>query len=240
MVLTNDNILDIQNDVNIDFISKISEDRNNLIIDPYEDIVLSSRYMNVSHAIQVFKQKTGLKTLSWNIRSLQRNFEQLVEFIDFFASENCFFDIIAIQEIWCIKNADCFNLPNYNLVFKSREKSNGGGIGYFILKDYSFKIKEELSIFEEKVIESLTIELELNKKEKIFFTNIYRCNTHHSTLTETQQIDKFLDIYSNIQAELSLSKNDSYIMGDFNFNLLNFNNHLKTNEFLDLNFSKGS
>ena len=212
-----DRISNLESDNNFNFTAKLSSDENDQILDPYENISLSCKYVNIDQATQEFKIKEGIKVISWNIRSLCKQFNDFQEFLDIFAEQNCFFDVIALTEIWDLKNIDCYQLKNYNFIAKTRKLSNGGGVGFYVHKSLKFKEVKEMCIFDEKVIESLTIELHLNKKEKILISNIYRCNTSHPTLTETEQINMFLNAFSNMQAKLSCFNHESYIVGDFNF-----------------------
>jgi hypothetical protein len=49
----------------------------------------------------------------------------------------------------------------------------GGGVGFYVRDDVSFKTIEDLSVFIPKIFESLTIELIINKK-KLSVTSVYR------------------------------------------------------------------
>lgn len=235
----NDRISNIQSDRNYNFHAKLKTQNDDEIIDPFENIEIQCKYSNIDETISKMKSNKGLKLLSWNIRSLASNFLQFKDFLNSFQLENCFFDIIALSEVWSLRDSNLFQLDNYNMILKSRVNSNGGGVCFFIRKEIPFKEIKNLSVFEEKVIESLSLELDLGKNNKIIVSNIYRTNSPHLNLTQTEQNDRFLDIFSNMQAEMSSLKHPSYIMGDLNFDLLKFEQHEKTKVLLENSFANG-
>ena len=235
----NDRISNIQSDRNYNFHAKLRAQNDDEIIDPFENIEIQCKYSNIDETISKMKSNKGLKLLSWNIRSLASNFLQFKDFLNSFQLENCFFDIIALTEVWSLRDSNLFQLDDYNMILKSRVNSNGGGVCFFIRKEIPFKEIKSLSVFEEKVIESLSLELDLGKNNKITVSNIYRANSPHLNLTQVEQNDRFLDIFSNMQAEMSSLKHPSYIMGDLNFDLLKFEQHEKTKVLLENSFANG-
>ena len=76
-----------------------------------------------------------------------------------------------------------------------------------------------MSTFEEGLFESLTIQLEYNR-EKFVLSNVYRPNTTKIGFTESQQMDFFIDNFSNLQSKLMSFKCASYIFTDSNFDIL--------------------
>ena len=63
----------------------------------------------------------------------------LQELISTFESDKVYFDVLAIQETWDIKDLKSLFLQSYHdLVFKSRSLSRGGGIGFYINKNLKF------------------------------------------------------------------------------------------------------
>jgi hypothetical protein len=63
----------------------------------------------------------------------------------------------------------------------------------FNVKDgLNFKIVNELSPFEEKIFESLTIQLSYPSKQPILLTTGYRSNGTIANVTQNQQIERFL------------------------------------------------
>jgi hypothetical protein len=243
MVLRNvnldDRILGLQQNDDYNFFSKLGTDDEEIIINPYENIDIKCRYFNVDETIKHLKSKKGLSILSWNIWSLKKKFNQFKDFINIFNLEGCFFDIIALQEVWCIKNSDFFNIEGYNLIYKSRQQTEGGGVCFYINKQIPYKELKKLSTFEEKLFESITLELDIGKKDKLIVSNVYRSNCNHPSLTQNDQVDRFIEIFSDLQAKLSNLKPKSYIMGDLNLDLLKFEQHEKTRALLENSFTNG-
>ena len=232
-----DRIFDIQSNFDNNLLSKLSEN-NDETINPYDNINISCNYKNFDQTLQHMKVKEGLRILSWNIHSLKKKFNDFKDFLNCFHAENCYYDIIAITECWKILDGDFFHLDGYNFFHKSRV-GEGGGIAFFINNRFKFKEISRLSVFEEKVFESICIELELDKKNKMLISNVYRSNGKHPHLSEAEQCDRFLDIFSNLQEQMSSFKCDSYIVGDFNFDLLKLHQHERTKDLLENSFSNG-
>ena len=128
----NDKLLNFQNNDNFNLFSKLRLDNEEDIINPYDDTNILCQYSNINETIIKMKSKKGLRLLSWNIQSLRAKFNEFKEFIDIFHIENCFFDIIGLQECWELKKSDLYQLESYNFIHKTRTQSNGGGICYFI------------------------------------------------------------------------------------------------------------
>ena len=234
----NDSIFNIQNDNNYNFFSKFQQD-DSFNINPYDDLDVLCQYSNINETIEKLKNKKGLKIISWNIRSLQTNFNQFKELIDLFHSEGCFLDIICLTEIWNLKDNDFYNLEHYNFVSKMRRHTTGGGVAYYIKKGIRYKEIKDLSLFEEKIIECLTLELDFGKKDKLILSNIYRSNSPHPNYSAGEQNDTFLEAFCKLQGDLSSLKHKSYIVGDMNFDLLKFEIHDKTEILLDNGFAHG-
>ena len=112
----NDRISNIQSDRNYNFHAKLKTQNDDEIIDPFENIEIQCKYSNIDETISKMKSNKGLKLLSWNIRSLASNFLQFKDFLNSFQLENCFFDIIALSEVWSLRDSNLFQLDNYNMI----------------------------------------------------------------------------------------------------------------------------
>jgi len=55
------------------------------------------------------------------------------------------------------------NLVDYTFISNSRLKCRGGGVGMYINNLLSFTVRDDLNIMDEKIFESLFIEVEYNK-----------------------------------------------------------------------------
>jgi len=228
-------------ELNSNFFSILNNETINedLLFNPYENIDIKCQYFDISKVINHLKSKKGLKIIGLNIQSLQSKFIDFQEFVDEFLRQGCYLDIICLGEIWNIKNDDYVKLKGYDFIYKCRSQSNGGGVGIYIKKGIAFKEIKALSRFEEKIIESLTLEISIGKNDKIFLTNVYRSNCKHPNLTESEQLDRFINLFSDLQADLNSRRYPSYIIGDLNFDLLKFEQHDKTRSLLENSFANG-
>lgn len=247
MITDNIQLADLQNENCYDFLEQIITNNADGDVQfddsPYSNINLNCQYFEEQEVIDKFKDLNKISFLSWNIQSLPSKFTELKDFLDFHREQGFSFDIIALQEIWTIHDEDLFNLENYNFFFKQRQLRRGGGgvgggVGIYVNKNFKVNILPQYSIFIEKVFESIFIEVELEDKKKIYISSVYRPNSIHPTLTQTQQLDQFIELFSELQNNIS-SFNDVYIMGDFNIDILKFQSHSKTGEFVDNSFSNG-
>ena len=130
------------------------------------------------------------------------------------------------------------NLKGYHsLEFRTRNNTTNtrGGVGtcMYIKNTLSYKVRNDLSIFISNVLESIFCEIQLCNKSIIVGT-IYRPNTPPKA-----DLDIFTHTIHELQQQLNDDNKETYIMGDMNIDLLQYENYQKTNEYLDNIFSLG-
>ena len=221
------------------FADKLNSANQNEIESPYLSIDLKCSYFDNTQLINKFKNCRKIKFLSWNLGSLPSKFDEFKEYINFLLQNNIYFDIICIQEIFSIIDQDLYKLENYNFVFSSRKKGKGGGVGIYIHKKHRFTVIDDLSYFEENLFESLTLKVITEQKKSNIISCVYRPNSPVQGMSSNDQMEYFIDKISNLQAAMSSYKGDSYIMSDLNLDLLKFESHLKTNDFIENTLSNG-
>ncbi len=59
-----------------------------------------------------------------------------------------------------------FELEGYEMVCKNREVKNGGGVALFVDKNLIYKVVEKITTVVDNVLECVSIELLMGKKEK--------------------------------------------------------------------------
>ena len=155
-----------------------------------------------------------------NIRSLPMNFDNLVIFLRLLNRNLSF---IGMFETWLsyMSPIDTFNIPNYYFLCKSYSSKRGGGVGMYVNNTYNFKERTDLSIFYDEIFESIFVEIEADNFEKTLIGVIYRP-------PEYSNIDLFNDHILTILHKLSKTKNLSFIMGDFNIDMLNMTDSTTT------------
>ena len=101
-----------------------------------------------------------------NARSLVSNFDSLTLSLEAISKD---FTVIGITETWFTKNptnSTMCNLNNYILHYSSRT-NRGGGVALYVNKSLQIRPREDLSIFQENVVESLFIEVMSHRKTLI-------------------------------------------------------------------------
>jgi hypothetical protein len=97
----------------------------------------------------------------------------------------------------------------------------GGGVGFYILNGLTAEVIENLSPFENKIIEALTIKLTYPDSKIVYLTSIYRSNGPLAGVTASQQLDRFMDKFSSLLVDLQATNKISYVFLDANINILN-------------------
>ena len=120
------------------------------------------------------------------------------------------------------------SLPNYVYEHTPTESSKGGTLLY-LDKNLKYKLRKDLNIYQKGMIESTLVKI-INKNEK---NMVAGCIYKHPK----QTIPDFLDNHLlPLLEKLSNEKKQILIMGDFNINLLNYDDK-NTANFLDTMFS---
>jgi len=161
-----------------------------------------------------------------NIRSLSKHFD---EFSNLLASLKNQFSVIGISETKLNPNSlGNIDLPDYNFL-RNDSSTQAGGAGLYIHNSLSFIPRSDLNItFEE--CENIWIEILLPKKQKnIVLGLVYR---HPNS-----SADAFRDELNNTLNEISRSNKQIVIFGDFNIDLIKFESHQSTSDYLDMLYS---
>jgi hypothetical protein len=145
---------------------------------------------------------------------------------------------IALQEVWSVPHPELAKIPGFNLILKTREKSRGGGVGFYLKDSLDFKILHDLSPFIEKEFECLTIETTLHER-KVILSNIYRSPTPINNIYNSQQINSFNTRLESHLHSLSQLNPDSFVFLDSNINLLKLPNNQSAFDYLETVHNNG-
>ena len=146
-----------------------------------------------------------------NIQGLLAKRDRLNSFIHSLSEKFKPPDIICIQETWLSDNKHPYSLDHYHpFVYSSRANSTGGGVGIFVRDNISFEINNALSLFVDRVYESISINIYLQSK-KYTIVNLYRPPTSPG-LTCNQSLDLFLSNLNNAITYLRLILTASWIV----------------------------
>ena len=81
-----------------------------------------------------------------------------------------------------------------------------------------------------ETIESLFVEITVPHGKNIIVGSVYRPPNQNTAL--------FLDKFNDILSRISKDNKQCYVMGDFNLDLLQYNHHTPTQEFIDTIFAR--
>ena len=236
---------DTENIVNFESISfdpyknneVLSDANNDPDVNFYSDFDFSSLQTDYLHPSEIkqcdeiFSDKFSV--LHLNIRSLNKNFEK---FREFFSTLNSKFNVICFSETWAshdISKDSRFQLEGYNIVYQNRINKRGGGVSIFIDKSYDFKIRNDLCV-NSNSIESLSIEILNDNKTKNIILNV----TYRPPEGDLNFCEQYFRDFLTKTTKCKTNKN-VVLAGDFNIDVLNFNNNKAIQNFVNLMFEFG-
>jgi hypothetical protein len=144
MMANNFSLDNLATDPNFDLIQVFknnSTDDSNMFFNldnsdsPYSSSNFNCKYYDIDSACTKLNDDKRISIISINIQSLSAKYCELLELVNIFSEKNCCPDFILLQEIWQVTDPKIFSLPNYQpLIFKCRERGQGGGVGIFVKK----------------------------------------------------------------------------------------------------------
>ncbi|XP_065683499.1 uncharacterized protein LOC136096317 [Hydra vulgaris] len=177
------------------------------------------------------KNSNQIRILHLNIRSLNSNFEKLLNLIE--ETKNLF-NIICLTETW-ITSKDLnshFQIPHFNIISLERQiNKRGGGVLIYAHKTLRRVFRGDLSISDSDE-EVLTIEIESNQTKNLLISCCYRPPAGMS-----ENLSMFLH---NVIKKGDTEKKKNILLGDFNMNCFLYNNDYKVKNFYDTFFETGS
>lgn len=153
----------------------------------------------------------NLKLLHINIRSIAKNLDELILFIN---KINIEYDIIILSETWKVDNLGLHNLNGYNIYYNNGDTNQNDGVIVYIKKE--IKSKWSIYLLPEINNKILKIEIEINGK-LVLISAIYR-----SPSSDMQKFNIHLNDYLRSIEKKGI---DYYLLvGDINIDILNDNN----------------
>ena len=190
--------------------------------------LLNSDFNNLLIKKNIIKDNSNcFSALNINIRSLQKNFDQLQLALN---SIDIDFQAVCITETWLTDTTpiNLFNIPGKNFIHKHRTNKIGGGVGIYLNNNLDFKLRPDLDKLDGD-IECIFAEINMKNHKNMLIGSIYR--------PPQGNIKSFIDKLNDILNVIKSEKKIQYIMGDFNINLINYHSHYLTNEFVDMIYS---
>ena len=157
-----------------------------------------------------------------SIRSLQNKVDELSTLP---STLNIKFSAVGITETWLQDSPLGVNIDGYNFVYKNRPVRSGGGVGLYVSDNLDCKIRADIYADEDDVMESLFIGIIRLHERNVIVGIIYR--------PPNQNVNEFVIRMNDVLGKITRDNKMCYLMGDFNLNLLNNENHNATGKFLD-------
>ena len=161
---------------------------------------------------------------------MSKNFESFREFLD----SLCFtFSAICLSETWCqpheTSNSN-LQIPGYVSLHQTRKNRRGGGLCIFLLESLSYKVRDDLAV-NSSAIECLCVEV-FNKNSKIIVLNL----AYRPPNGDPNEIENH---FKNILSKREITNKELVLVGDFNINVLDFNESKMVQNFVNLMFRHG-
>ena len=201
----------------------IDPDNNDLLRQINQDNCRYYTEDNFNDLIRKNRENNQFSLLHFNIRSIRNKHDDLCHYLD---SLNTTFSVIGLTETWLTDNCpETYDIPTHCLITKNRKTKTGGGVGLYITKNISFKVRDDLGIFCEEIFESICVELKLNDKNKVLIAVIYR--------PPNNKINDFTDSLESFLININKENKKCYLMGDFNIDALKIGNNCTTDTFIN-------
>ena len=188
---------------------------------------INCNYYNVPELQSLETSSKDLSVLHMNIRSLSLHFDELFTLL---GNIGINFHLIGLSEIKDSVDSPIstnIDIPGYNFHHTS-SLSAAGGVGIYVKSNLEANKRLDLSI-STCDFETVWIEI-VNAKSK----NILCCCAYRHPSSD---IIKFIDHIQEILSKTANENKIAHIMGDFNINLLNSENHTLTSDFINTMFS---
>ena len=242
-------------DLNLDIGNLLMVNHRNLILDPFDlnedndhiplvDIDPDFQFYNdINHAIyntnndyfdeisfnktvsKEFNNKNTFALFHLNLRSIPANLSAMLCYL---ANLNLNFDIIGISENWLTENnKDLYSIQNYEHIKNIRTNRIGGGVSLFIASHIKYKELTQFYINNENM-ECMFIEVDYDSSKKIIGI-VYR--------PPNSNVDNFTSLLNGTLEKLQISQKPSWIMGDFNIDLMKNDIHKQTTDFINMMFA---
>ena len=173
----------------------------------------------------------GLTMIHLNCRSLVKHFGEIRNFLRNIILK---FDIVALSETWLIPDQHDLNdyklkYEGYTMYSTSRTTKNGGGVALYINDAFACDRIPNISVAIDDCMESIFVKVKIQNNLKVNVGCLYRApNTN---------ILRFNDELQNILETVKQSK--VYICGDYNIDLLKYECHQNSKDFVNQLFSYG-
>ena len=197
-------------------------------IDEHIPSNVNSSYHTLQDLSSLDISENDFSLFHMNTRSLSLHFDELISTL---ATLKINFDVIGVSETWnSFENPIRTNveITGYSH-FPCQSYSQNGGVALYVKSGLSPTLRPDLSK-DSADFETVWVEVENKKGKNYLFCCAYR---HPNT-----NLDSFSDYLQEILSSSTVSNKQTFILGDFNVNLLNYNSHTPTTNYVNFLFSK--
>lgn len=171
------------------------------------------------------ENNSAFTCLNVNVRSISKNFEKLKECLK---ATNHDFTVIGLSETHLKgKPPEYYNLSGYKMEYVNRVGRGKGGVCMYVSNKVKYKTRKDLCIANSDY-ESCFIEIERKNAKNILVGVVYRAHTSIDNFTS--DIDK---VFNKMNSENKIT----YVMGDFNIDLLKDDTNRPIHDYIDLIYS---
>ena len=197
------------------------------------------QYLDVNE-LQELADNNSFLVVSQNIRSLGGKFDNFSEYIASFRSLKV--SVVALQEVWSVGRI--YDLPGYHPIeFNTRDKNRtlnsncGGGVGIYISDSLDYEILQFENQFIEGIYESIWVKLNLEHNKTKIVGSVYRPNSAKGDLKRAITIHE--TILQELKSNKAYKNSDLLVCSDFNIDLLNYDRHQPTADYVDFQVGLG-
>ena len=206
------------------------------------NLLRKSKYFNLNQFVKFndeIKSNGHLSVMNTNARSLAKHM------VDYELIFNClndksfkYFDILTFTETWLDESLESLvTLDGYQKIFKHKETvKQGGGLAIYVRNEISVNERRDLCIPQDKqsLYDCLFVEVDSNSQmnKNLIIGVMYRSPSQNTVKEFTSSINHLLN---TIESE----NKDVILMGDANIDLLKYNTHDNTTEYLDMFLCNG-
>lgn len=204
---------------------------NEVDLDPdinyYNGVPLPNSQYTTSTDLNDIRSKVDcskcISLLHVNCRSIVKNFDTMLTTVTIMKPQP---PLIAVSEIWTTEdNEDLFNISGYKLIAKSRIHKRGGGVGIYVSLDYNYKLRDDL-LCTDVFADTVFIEL---IPDNVVIGCVYK--------PPDGDVTQFTAYFDTVLTKINKEKKTCYIAGDFNIDLIKFDVHTPTTDFVNCIFS---
>ena len=211
------------NDFQIQENSMIDLNEEDLDISP----IINCKYIDIDSFKVKKVDKKDFSLLHLNIGSLEKHKDELEVALSLLQFK---FDVIGITETKIKSNIS----PNFDLKingykhYQTPTEANKGGVIMYVLDKHDSIPRKDLEklVYKSRILESTFVEIVVPNKKNIILGCIYR----HPSM----DLNDFNDEHLSFLLEKLNHKKHSFLLGDFNVDLMKIDEHTNSTEYFDM------